>query len=134
MEKLLLYNNRLKGCPARIASFVNLSVLDLSNNLVGALPEGLAHMSNLTQLFLRNNLIGDGDLPKSLSSLRKLRDLNLSGNRLTSFPPQILEVYTATAVQDTLAPQLMRDEKGFSLSPSLLGRQLAKPVHGSEPH
>ena len=53
--------------------------------MIRSLPESAANMSNLTQLFLRNNLISDDGFPKSLhGKLTKLRDLNLSGNRLES--------------------------------------------------
>ena len=55
-------------------------------------PDHLNHMHNLIQLFLRNNLIGDQSFPKTLSGLQKLRDLNLSGNRLTHIPNQICEL------------------------------------------
>ena len=94
VERLLLYNNRLENVSVVITAFSNLSVLDLSNNLVRRLPEGLAFMTGLTQLFLRNNLIGDNDFPKSLESLRSLRDLNLSGNRLTTIPRAVLQIPT----------------------------------------
>ena len=65
-------------------------MLDLSNNLIRTLPESLGYMFNLERLFLRNNMIGDYDFPKSLATLTKLKDLNLSGNRLQAIPPQVI--------------------------------------------
>ncbi len=93
LNKLLLYNNRLKLFSPVIASFASITVLDLSNNLLEELPDYINNLSGLTQLFLRNNLLGDDSLPKSLSGLAsRLTHLNLSGNRLTAISKQILEL------------------------------------------
>ncbi len=49
-------------------------------------------MFNLTHLQLNNNLITETDFPKDTSRLAKtLKYLDLSGNRLTSIPPQVYE-------------------------------------------
>ena len=71
--------------------FRHVQVLDLSNNLLRSVPDNLCSMTSLTQLFLRNNQIGDYDFPKSLAGLTKLRDLNMSGNRLEAIPPQVIK-------------------------------------------
>ena len=71
----------------------NLTYLDLSNNLIRSLPQEITTLPNLTHLYLRNNLIGDDDLPKEMGHLKiSLKDLNLSGNRLTTIPPAILSL------------------------------------------
>lgn len=92
IEKILLYNNSLDSMANALTSFRNISVLDLSNNLIRELPENLNTMVNLTQLFLRNNLLDDLSFPKTMSSMVRLRDLNLSGNRLTTIPSPVLGV------------------------------------------
>lgn len=92
VERILLYNNRLVSLSPTLLLFRNLSELDLSNNAICTLPDTLGSMVNLTRLFLRNNLIGDHGFPKSLAGLTKLRDLNLSGNRLTLLPHQLYDI------------------------------------------
>merc|ERR1719154_175459 len=63
-------------------------------NIVTEEEEGLQTGSckKINHLLATNNLITDNDLPKDMIGMRSLRTLNLSGNRLTSFPPQILDI------------------------------------------
>ena len=94
VQKVFLYNNCLERPSAALARrFPAISVLDLSNNLLRSLPREIINLVGLTRLFLRNNLLSsEDDLPKSLASLKNLRDLHLSGNRLEIFPSQLLEL------------------------------------------
>lgn len=93
-QKILLYNNHLTGLPPTLCQMRNLTLLDLSNNQIRSLPESLTELRSLTHLYLRNNLLGDNDLPKDFGTMRvTLRDLNLSGNRLTTVPPSLLSLH-----------------------------------------
>lgn len=92
MEKLFLYNNILEGVPYAVTEMTNLTLLDISNNLLRTIPQALTNLVNLTHLYLRNNEIGDDDLPKDMRPLIKLRDLNLSGNRLRTLPASLFHL------------------------------------------
>ncbi|XP_068085785.1 leucine-rich repeat-containing protein 58 isoform X2 [Anabrus simplex] len=90
-ETLLLHNNQLEMLPLNINIFSNLKVLDISSNGLTHLPEALAQCP-LTALVAKNNVLENESFPKSFSSLKTLKELNLSGNSLTFFPRQILEL------------------------------------------
>ena len=94
VKKLVLSNNSLELLPESVAHFRNLAELDLSNNGLTFIPESLGtQLTSLTHLAVRNNLITDAEFPKDLSGLaRTLKYLNLSGNRFSTFPPQLLQL------------------------------------------
>ncbi|XP_026280398.1 leucine-rich repeat-containing protein 58 [Frankliniella occidentalis] len=89
VENLILSENRLLAVPACVKSFDNLRVLDVSGNRLKRLPEYLARC-HLTSLIARNNGLRNDALPKSFST--SIKELNLSGNDLTDFPPQVLDM------------------------------------------
>lgn len=91
VETILLYQNRLNYIPDNIKKFINLRVLDLSNCELDHLPEFLSNCP-LTTLIAKNNNLSNDSLPKSLDAFLTLKELNLSGNRLTDFPEQVLEI------------------------------------------
>lgn len=91
-EIILLYNNRLKTLPDTINRFCNLKILDVSNNRLTTLPDVLKSCP-LTTLIAKHNQLTNESLPKCFYSARTtLRELNLSGNQLTSFPEQALQL------------------------------------------
>lgn len=87
-EVLLLHHNHLRSFPENIIKFLNLRVLDISNNGLTCLPDIFEHC-HLTNLIVRNNNLNDESLPKSFSLNPLLKEMNLSGNQLTTFPVQV---------------------------------------------
>lgn len=92
IETVLLAHNLLRNVPLSLARFANLHVLDVSSNGLTELPDFLASLP-LTSLIAKNNALTDVSMPKTLlSRTGVMRELNLSGNQLTRFPEQILEL------------------------------------------
>lgn len=91
VDTLLLHQNRLSTIPQSIVRFRNLHSLDISNCGLPQLPDFLSDCP-LSCLIAKNNNFTNDSLPKSFEKLSGLRELNLSGNRLTDFPEQILDL------------------------------------------
>lgn len=91
-KKLLLQHNMLLTLPFEITRFSSLVSLDLSNNNLTHVNDFLLQLPELQSLYLQNNNLADDGLPKELCTLTKLRELNLSGNKLTIVLPQLCEI------------------------------------------
>ncbi|MCL4123065.1 UNVERIFIED_CONTAM: hypothetical protein GTU68_052590, partial [Idotea baltica] len=91
-DKLLMHHNLLLTLPFEVTLFPNIRFLDLSNNNLSHINDFLLTLVHLQTLYIKNNELQDGSLPKDLSPLTKLRELNLSGNKFTRFPPQLYDV------------------------------------------
>ncbi|XWS69830.1 hypothetical protein CRYUN_Cryun04dG0212000 [Craigia yunnanensis] len=123
--KLDLSNNQLEGkLLGDIAYLKNLTLLDLRNNkLSGGLSQSIVDMHSLEELVLsRNPLGGDimslewqslqnlvildlsnvgliGEIPESLSGLKRLRYLGLGNNNLTgNLPPKLASLPSLSAL------------------------------------
>lgn len=95
IETVILYNNHLSSLPLSMMKFTNLRVLDVSNNYLSSLDFEVFLHCPLKTLIAKNNLLTNSSLPKSFASKAssgQLRELNLSGNQLTHFPDQVLEL------------------------------------------
>uniref|UniRef100_A0A1L8EHZ7 Putative leucine-rich repeat-containing protein 58 n=2 Tax=Haematobia irritans TaxID=7368 RepID=A0A1L8EHZ7_HAEIR len=97
IEILLINNNRLKYLPTSIKTFINLRTLDLSYNRLTELPEAVFSMPFLVTLVAKNNQLTNQSLPKTFSPSGRnqycsLKELNLSGNLLTHFPEQLIDL------------------------------------------
>lgn len=91
IETVILYNNQLSSLPLSLAKFSNLHILDISNNYLTTLNIEVFVHCPLRTLIAKNNLLTNESLPKTFASKPgHLRELNLSGNQLTEFPPQVL--------------------------------------------
>lgn len=91
-EIMLLSGNRMTSVPDSVARFINLKVLDISNNRLTSLPD-ILRTCPLASLTLKHNCLTNDSLPKSFHHPSgTLKELNLSGNMLTSFPEQLLEL------------------------------------------
>lgn len=97
IETVLLYNNYLSSLPLALLKFTNLHTLDISNNSLATLNWEIFLQCPLRTVIAKNNLLTNDSLPKtfaSKSNLGQLRELNLSGNMLTRFPSQLLELHS----------------------------------------
>jgi len=92
VNHLAVTHNLLSSVPDIISNLSNLTHLDFSNNSITLVCDAITSLPSLTHLYLRNNLITDNDLPKDMIAMTNLRTLNLSGNRLSCVPPQILDI------------------------------------------
>lgn len=92
VEILLFSHNRLKALPETLIRFINLRSLDISSNQLTHLDDCLVSLKNLANLVARNNLLDDNSFPKDFGTMQTLEEINLSGNRCTTIPPQILEL------------------------------------------
>lgn len=84
LQTLIMDNNFLNDTvPSWFDSLSNLRILSLrSNRLAGPFPSSIGSVTTLTELAMSNNEIS-GSLPH-LGSLRNLKVLDLSGNKLAS--------------------------------------------------
>lgn len=88
IEMLTLKGNRLKELHGQWM-WGSLSHMDLSHNDLTAVPSILIACRNLSTLLLAHNSISDmGE--GSLSRLTSLKELNLSGNKFSSFTTRVL--------------------------------------------
>lgn len=93
IETIILYNNQLSSLPLSLVKFNNLNTLDISNNCLTTINFEVFAQCPLKTLIAKNNLLTNDSLPKTLvSKSGQLRELNLSGNQLTHFPDQVLEL------------------------------------------
>ncbi|ETV92615.1 hypothetical protein H310_13069 [Aphanomyces invadans] len=77
--------NKLVEVPLELFSLTSLVYLDLSNNcLRGPFPDPLGRLNNLKELVLSGNKLTT--LPPSMGDLTKLEVLRLEDNSLTGFP------------------------------------------------
>lgn len=95
IETVILYNNQLTSLPISLVKFNNLHILDISNNYLSTLDVEVFIHCPLKTLIAKNNLLTNSSLPKTFAMKTgsgQLRELNLSGNQLTHFPDQVLEM------------------------------------------
>jgi Leucine-rich repeat (LRR) protein len=93
IESVILYNNQLPSLPLSLVKFSNLHLLDVSNNFLTTLNIEVFIHCPLRTLIAKNNLLTNDSLPKTfMAKAGQLRELNLSGNQLTHFPDQVLEL------------------------------------------
>ncbi|XP_035705070.1 leucine-rich repeat-containing protein 58-like [Folsomia candida] len=92
VESILATNNSILEIPDAISRYKNLRLLDLSSNQISDFSDSLTLCHNLVTLIARNNLLDENSFPKHLKCLVRLKELNLSGNRLTRIPYEILEL------------------------------------------
>lgn len=103
VETVILCNNHMSMMPLSLLKFSNLHTLDVSNNNLTTLNIEVFLHCPLRTFIAKNNLLTNDSLPKtfvskshakssSTAKLGQLRELNLSGNMLTRFPHQVLEL------------------------------------------
>ncbi|KAK6123707.1 hypothetical protein DH2020_042542 [Rehmannia glutinosa] len=84
LEYLDLSWNFLYGSiPHTVSRIVNLQILKMDGNFLnGTFPDWFDSFSNLTSLSLRNNMFS-GPLPSSIQRITSLTDINLSNNKIS---------------------------------------------------
>lgn len=90
IEVLILHHNQLSTLSENIFKFSNLKTLDVSSNGLSILPDVFKYCP-ITTLLAKNNNLSNESLPKTFTKSSKLRELNFSGNQLTTFPEQLLD-------------------------------------------
>lgn len=93
VDTMLLNHNMMLELPLVLDRFQHLRVLDISNNRLTRMPGFVARLP-LATLIAKNNLIDDDGFPKEFAHSAHLRVLNISGNSLSHFPKQLLDVST----------------------------------------
>ncbi|KAL5066754.1 hypothetical protein RYX36_017641 [Vicia faba] len=93
LEILDLSHNGFNGCvPQQVGSLISLSKLNLSYNSFGCkIPETFIHLKNLEFLDLSFNRFGKFGVPLFLGQLSKIKQVYLSGNKLSGEIPEIWE-------------------------------------------
>ncbi|XP_040195138.1 leucine-rich repeat-containing protein 58 [Rana temporaria] len=93
VHHLLLPHNRLVVLPPTVATFSQISHLDISNNTMAYIGEEILGLTRLKTLMAKNNRLDEFSLPKEIGTM-KLEVLNLSGNQFEEIPSQILQMQT----------------------------------------
>lgn len=90
VESIILSYNQLSYMPESLVKFSNLKCLDISSNGLTSLPD-IFEFCSLSTLIAKNNNLTNESLPKTFTVNSTLRELNLSGNQLSSFPEQVFD-------------------------------------------
>ncbi|KAM5127127.1 leucine-rich repeat-containing protein 58-like [Mantella aurantiaca] len=93
IQQLLLPHNRLVFLPPAVATFSQLSLLDISNNSAAYIGQEILGLARLKTLLAKNNRLDEFSLPKEMGTM-KLEVLNLSGNQFEEIPSQLLQIQT----------------------------------------
>lgn len=93
IKTLILSNNLLTDLPSSICIYQNIETLDISNNRIKSFSfDFLQHMTSLRNFIAKDNLLSDSSLPKDFGVYNKLEVVNLSSNRFTQLPYQLLNI------------------------------------------
>jgi hypothetical protein len=87
LQKIDMSSNRLAALPPEIGKLKNLVSLDVKHNSLETLPPELGNCVNLEYLWLWGNKLTD---ITPVVKLKKLRELYLKDNRLTTLPAGIV--------------------------------------------
>lgn len=90
LTTLLLSDNQIESIPDYMPScFPNLVVLHLDGNKISSLPQTIGQWHLMQELKLGSELFGGNAieyLPESITQMKKIIELNISYNRITSLP------------------------------------------------
>ncbi|MBP5516308.1 MAG: leucine-rich repeat domain-containing protein [Bacteroidales bacterium] len=129
---LRLRYKRMKTIPAKVFTFKNLRVLDLSRNFIDSIPPEIASLTNLEELNVRRNRIRVVppevgklvqlrildmsrnpilELPDEMSALTRLEELTLWCTGIVSFPPSFVTLNETLRVIDLRVCPLTYDDQ-----------------------
>lgn len=86
LRKLSAAHNNIRHLGKCLKKCSELQELRLGHNKIAALPQELLHNGNLKVLDLGHNVIADWEKVSILVELKNLKNLNLSGNPITTNP------------------------------------------------
>lgn len=92
VQSLQLHHNRIGFIPPAIKDFTSLVILDISNNGLSHISLEISTLTNLHSFIAKNNNLDNDSIPKSFDQLQALINVNLGGNNLTEFPPQLVHM------------------------------------------
>jgi len=92
IQSLQIHHNSIGFIPTSIETFTSLVILDVSNNRLSHIADEFSNLASLQTLVAKNNNLDDDSLPKAFDQLKSLRAVNLGGNNLTEFPPQLIHM------------------------------------------
>ena len=98
LKGLQLDHNEIAVLPRCISGFTELVKLDISNNNMSYLSPEIVHLKQLRCLNAKNNSFTNEAIPKELGTMQSLQVLNFSGNQLTEFPQQCVEMMNLRAL------------------------------------
>jgi len=90
LQKLSLYQNKIKELPEWIGDFERLQWIDVYDNALKELPQSFNKLSHLWYLDLGDN--GFKTIPEVVYQLTELRHLYLYGNHLKTLPSEITQL------------------------------------------
>ncbi|CAH9109204.1 unnamed protein product, partial [Cuscuta europaea] len=91
LRVLNVTGNNMNGTIPDLSKLTNLEVLDLSiNYFSGELPAWVANLTGLVSLGLGYNNFDEGEIPKSIGNLKKLKWLYLAGSNLRGEIPETI--------------------------------------------
>nr|AYH91784.1 leucine-rich repeat-containing protein 58-like protein [Pomacea canaliculata] len=89
---LQLNNNEIRHLPETIGLFSKLITVDVSNNNMKSICDEVCQLKHIRTFIAKNNQLTSNSLPKDFGIIQTLEVLNLSGNLLSTIPPQITEL------------------------------------------
>ena len=99
IHSLQVDNNEISSLPSSIGLFKKLVVLDISANKMSFICDEICQLTKLRTLIAKNNHLTTASFPKSMSSLKALEVLNVSGNQIQNFPPQFTQLEKLQVLQ-----------------------------------
>ncbi|NWS49904.1 LRSM1 ligase, partial [Probosciger aterrimus] len=99
VKVLDLHGNQLASLPADIGQLASLQVLNLERNLLKCVPQSIGDLAQLQMLNVKGGFcVSRGnklkDLPVTVSGLRSLRSLDISGNTVVELPRGLAHIRT----------------------------------------
>lgn len=90
LEKINFCKTRIKSLPKELSELKKVKVFNLNSCSFKKFPKELYHLDQLEELLMSVGYSGSsqsiGDLPEGISKLKKLRKLDLGGNKISAIP------------------------------------------------